>query len=510
MAVLQSLSLRGRITLGAVALGTLVVLVLLFKVASAPQMQTVQAGLDPAQAAKVTGALDERGIAYELTNGGTAVAVEAGKAPQARMALATAGVGGGAGADQPGFELLDQQKLGTSSFQQQVAYQRALEGQIAQTIGQIAGVSSAQVRLSMPKDELFTDEQKPATAAVLLGGSGLDPGAVKGIASLVAGSVPDLQAKDVTITDGAGNLLWPAGDGAGGTSKAAAETRKAAAVSASIDALLARTLGPDRAQVRVSADVDVDQTTEEKLTYARRGTPLTSVDERETLQGGAGAGAAAGTTPNLGVAQQAAGAGGRSNYRKTSRKTDWGVDKTVTRTRKAPGTVQRMSVAVLVDANLNPPPDVAALRTAVATAAGVVPGRDTVSVQAVPFAKAPAAAAKPGGPLAGLPTGATSLAKWAALGVGALLFGFFVTRHLRRREADALADEPSWLRELRGPAVTPELPAPAPAPAAHEPLDMPTLEAFHDPRKVAIEELVEREPERVAAQLRSWITEDGR
>ena len=108
------------------------------------------------------------------------------------MALAAKGLSGTA---QPGFELLDKQKLGASSFQQQVAYQRALEGQIAQTIGQIDGVSGAQVQLTMPQDQLFADEQKPATAAVLLGGgaSTLDGSAVRGIANLVASSVPNLK-----------------------------------------------------------------------------------------------------------------------------------------------------------------------------------------------------------------------------------------------------------------------------------------------------------------------------
>src|SRR2546423_1057158 len=99
-----------------------------------------------------------------------------------------------------------------------VAVQRALETQIAQTIGQVDGVSGATVQLTMPQEQLFADQQKPATASVLLGGgpSTVEPGAVRGIANLVASAVPNLKASSVTITDGSGQMLWPTGDSANG------------------------------------------------------------------------------------------------------------------------------------------------------------------------------------------------------------------------------------------------------------------------------------------------------
>src|ERR671930_1110297 len=189
MAALQAMSTRGKIVLAASALAIVVVAVLLFKVASSPSYTTLQAGLDPAKTGKITAALDQAGVQYRLQNNGTAIAVVSGQESKARIALA--GQGLSTASSQPGFELLDKQKLGASSFQQQVAYQRALEGQIAQTIGQIDGISGAQVQLTMPQDSLFADEQKPATAAVLLGGgaSTLDGSAVRGIANLVASSV---------------------------------------------------------------------------------------------------------------------------------------------------------------------------------------------------------------------------------------------------------------------------------------------------------------------------------
>src|SRR5436853_4376825 len=153
------------------------------------------AGMDPAQAGKITGTLDSQGIAYKLGNGGTSIQVPTGAVSRARVAIAGAGLSV-TGADNSGWAQFDKQKLGSSNFQQQVAYQRALETQIAQTIGQVDGVSGATVQLTMPQEQLFADQQKPATASVLLGGgpSTLEPGAVRGIANLVASAVPNLKA----------------------------------------------------------------------------------------------------------------------------------------------------------------------------------------------------------------------------------------------------------------------------------------------------------------------------
>src|SRR5204863_9503433 len=162
---------------------------------------------------------------------------------KARVALAGKGLSASGGSAGSGWDKFDSQKLGASNFQQKVAYQRALEGQIAQTVGQVSGVQGATVQLTMPDDPLFADQQKPATAAVLLGGgaSTLEGGAVRGIANLVASSVPNLKSSNVTITDGTGQLLWPQGDGAdgaGGASKPAAEARYANALQTSLMAML--------------------------------------------------------------------------------------------------------------------------------------------------------------------------------------------------------------------------------------------------------------------------------
>jgi flagellar M-ring protein FliF len=496
-----AMNTRQRIALAASLIGALVVAFLLFRTMSQPSYTTIASGLDPARTGQMTAALDSQGIGYELRNNGTALAVEKGKTDKAQVALAAKGL---SGRSQPGFELLDKQKLGASSFQQQVAYQRALEGQIAQTIGQINGVAGAQVQLTMPQDQLFADEQKPATAAVLLGGgaSTLDGSAVRGIANLVASSVPNLKTADVTITDGTGQLLWPQGDGADGAgvaSKPAAEARYAGAMQTSLMAMLTRTLGPDKAQVQVNADLSVDQSDKQQLIYAAKGTPLKVTNDIETLKGAGGAGGGtAGATGNVtGYAGAAASSGGKSNYKHTVKTEELGVNKTIVKTKVAPGAVNRLNVSLVLDKSV-PAAQAAQLKQAVATAAGISPARgDTITMSQVKFAPVPKAAAAAGLPI---PPAFAGILKGAGAGLAALIFLFFVTRHLRRRESEELMGEPSWLRQLDAPKTVAQIEAAKPAP--EEPADQQNA-------RFALEDVVKREPERVAAQLKTWLAEDA-
>ena len=180
---------------GGSAAAAILFLVLVMHFASAPSYSTLLTGLDPAQTGKITSTLDTKGIPYQIENNGTALAVASGDTAQARIALATAGLLGSS-TNQPGFELFNSQQLGESDFQQQITYQRALEGQLDETINSIQGVSGAQVQLVLPnsQNQIFGESNGISSAAVLLSGTtSLDPGSVRGIAQLVASSVPGLQ-----------------------------------------------------------------------------------------------------------------------------------------------------------------------------------------------------------------------------------------------------------------------------------------------------------------------------
>jgi len=506
-ALLANVTPRGRLVLGAVALGTLVVLILLMRMASAPSYATLMTGLDPAQTGKVTAALDTKGIGYELQNNGTALAVEKGRTAEARIALAGAGLSGSTA--QPGYELLDRQKLGTSNFQQQVNYQRALEGEIAKTVEQVEGVGGASVQLVLPDREaqLFSDEASPATAAVLLSGaSAIDPGSVRGIAQLVANSVPGLQIDKVTITDGSGQLLWPngSGDGASGgglLAKQAAEARYDAQMASAIGAMLTRTLGPGKAQVQVHADLDANEATREELTYGRRGVALSSKSEREALRGGgAGGGGTAGAGANAPAYAQA-GAGGRSDYRRDSADDVFGVDKTVTRTRIAPGSINAQQVSVLLDRSV-PAAALPQIRAAVASAAGIDASRgDVLTVGQVAFARPPAAVAP--SPVATY----GGYLKYVFVALASLFFLLFVTRQLKRRESETLAATPTWLSEIQAPRTLAELER---LEADDHPTQVRPLRTPEQPARLQVEDLVERDPDRVAQQVRAWMAEDDK
>src|SRR5919199_1401317 len=484
---------KGKAVIAASAVGLLVLMFVMFKVASAPSYATMLTGLDPAETGKITAALDEKGVGYELKNNGTALAVVKGQIPQARIALAEKGL---PGKGQPGFELFDKQKLGASDFQQKVTYQRALEGQIASTIGQVQGVSGAQVSLVLPEDQLFSEEQSPATAAVLLSGSsaGLDPSAVRGIASLVSSSVKGLKPQNVSITDSTGQLLWPNGDSAagtgGGANKLSAQSRYNATLASSLDAMLAQTLGAGKAHVQVSSDLNVDQSTLDKLTYAKKGVPLKQTNETERLQGGGGgAGGAAGSA-----------GGGNPNYQRRSTQTDFGVEKTVQRTKVAPGQVNRLSIGLVVDKSV-PPAQVAQIKNAVSAAAGIDSKRgDVLNVSQVAFAR-PATTAPAAGPLGS--GGMLDYAKYGAAGLGLLAFLFFVMRHLKRGERESLG-APTWLRQIEAPTTLADLEAGRTTRMPAVPAEMPRPSAT----RVSAESIADNDPERVAQQIRSWMQED--
>src|ERR687894_1486910 len=114
--VLAQMPTRSKVILAASAIGIVFVAFMLFRVATAPSYTTLRTGLDPAETGKITAALDEAGVGYELQNNGTALAVEKSKTAQAQVALAEGGLGGAS--KKPGYELLKDQKLGASDFQQ--------------------------------------------------------------------------------------------------------------------------------------------------------------------------------------------------------------------------------------------------------------------------------------------------------------------------------------------------------------------------------------------------------
>ncbi len=492
---------RGWLILAGSALAGVLIIYLFVHMLSRPSYSTLATGLEPAQTGKMTNALDQHGISYELQNNGTALAVQSNETAQARVALSSAGL---LGNTQPGFSLFEKSSLGESNFQQQVTYQRALQGQLEQTIDNIQGVSGAQVELVLPsaQNQVFQENQSAASAAVLLSGaSSPNPTEMRGIAQLVASSVPGLKLDKVTITGSNGELLWPSQSGEGATgvnTKQAAEERYDEQTEANLDTMLAQTLGPGKAAVQVNASVNTDQTTQESLTYGKTGVPLQQSKNLETLTGnGSGAGAATGTA-NIPAYTQTGG-GGKSNYKHEVTAAALGVDKTVTHSVIAPGTVENQHISVLLDHSV-PAASVPAIKEAVTNAAGIQPSRgDTISIGQMAFAKPVTAAGGPAGGMLGY-------AKYALIAIACAAFLFFTTRALRRREEEGIDHDPTWLRELELPVRLTELER-AVGPSSNGASAEMAVGAGN-PVLRQVEQLASSNPDRVAQQLRSWMQED--
>jgi len=338
---------------------------------------------------------------------------------------------------------------------------------------------------------------------LLSGTSAIDQASVRGIAQLVASSVPGLQLSKVTVTDASGQLLWPqaSGETGGSGSVQDAEQRYDQATAASLDAMLAQTLGVGKAQVLVYANMNVDQTTRESLEYAKAGTPLSQTKSLETLAGNGTAAGATGTANVTGAAT-----GGKSNYKKETTTSSLGVSKTVTHSTIAPGTVESQHVSVLLDHSV-PAAAVPAIREAITNAAGIQPKRgDTISIGQVAFAKtAGSAAAAASSPLA--------YAKYVLLGIAAAVFLFMTTRSLRRREREPI-EEPVWLRELDAPMRLAELEReastrPIEVSAGNgQPAAVGGGARGGDEIRRQVEALADSDPDRVAQQLRTWMQEE--
>jgi flagellar M-ring protein FliF len=325
------------------------------------------------------------------------------------------------------------------------------------------------------------------------------------MAQLTASAVKGLKAENVTITDATGTVLWPADDGTGAAGavgaggKAAAQTRYARGLETSINAMLASTLGPGKAQVKVNADLNMDETTEKELTYGEKGTPLKATAESERLRGGsASAGGTAGTGSNVPTYSNGSGSGNaNSNYQSKKSSTEYGVDKKVRDTKVAGGTVNKLSVALLVDKTV--PADVFAnLKSVVATAAGVQTARgDTITAQQIAFAKTPEPKAGP------VPTSLLGPLKWVGLGLASLIFLFFMMRGMRKREGENLT--PAWLTTIDEPVSLAQLEATTSLDHAANAMLPPRVP---DASLHQLDQLMEREPERVAAQVKAWMAED--
>ena len=228
--------------------------------------------------------------------------VPSGSVDEARVAIDKAGLA--VNGEHEGYQLLDSLGMSSTDFQQNVAMKRALEGELANQIQNISGVSDATVNLAMPQQTLFLADQKSPTASVLLtlSGAGFDDAAVRGVQRLVANAVSGLTPANVVIADQAGDLLSSSDGGIGdaAASKLATESRYSRQLEAGAQQIVDQMLGPGQGLVSINARLNLDTQTEKQITYGKTGTPLQQSTEKENLKGnGSGATGPAGTASNI-------------------------------------------------------------------------------------------------------------------------------------------------------------------------------------------------------------------
>jgi len=323
-----------------------------------PSYRMLYSGLAEQDSAAVVQSLQKSGIAYELADGAGTVLVPADQVHEARLKLAGEGLPKGVGA---GFELLDNQKgFGVSQFMENARYQRALEGELAQTIASISSVRAARVHLAIPKQTAFVRSQKKPTASVMVdlyAGRSLDEGQVAAIGHMVAASIPNLDVDQVTIVDQQGRLLTQpeAGDDMRLTATQFDYRKRIEAYyTKRIEDIVTPIagLGAVKAQVNANLDFTVTEETQESFNPNPPAVRSEQTVDEKTLSSqslGGVPGSLSNQAPSTGAAAQTADstAPAGSSVQRTTR--NYEIDKTISHTKRNGAAITRLSAAVVID-----------------------------------------------------------------------------------------------------------------------------------------------------------------
>jgi flagellar M-ring protein FliF len=323
-------------------------------------------------------AIQQMNVPYKFAEGGGAILVPGNQVHEVRLRLASQGLPKGS---LVGFELMENQKLGSSQFLEQVNYQRALEGELARSIQSLSAVQNARVHLAISKPSVFVREQQKPSASVLLNlypGRSLDPAQVSAVIHLVSSSVPELPVKNVTVVDQSGSLLSSTGNGTLDAELDAGQLKYVQELEHNyakrIEAILTPITGINNVRAQVTADVDFSRTERAEESYkpnqqASEAAAIRSQQSSESATGGSqapggvpgamsnqppapasapitAAPAVAGNPPT--GASASATAASSVNTRKEST-VNYEVDKTIKHVRQPVGGIKHLSVAVVVN-----------------------------------------------------------------------------------------------------------------------------------------------------------------
>jgi len=509
-----------------------------------PNYALLYAGLDSKDAAAVTQALQAGNTPYTLSPDGSSISVPAADLAAVRLKLASQGLPqGSAGTAMPGAD----SPFGMSDLAERTRYQQMLETDLGNTIAGLQSVRSARVHLALPKPSAFVRDNRQASASVLLTlypGRQLDQSQVAAIVHLVASSVPELDAKQVSIIDQQGQLLTisdPDSASAIGDSRLRLATRLENTYAQRVEDLLTPLVGPGRVRAQVSAEMDFSQTEKATETYdhehpALRSEQTNSEQRHDVAQNNGVPGALSNQPPNT-VAQPTAarpnaGKPGAANATtaqasapssaSSSATRNYELDRTVSHVSDPAGRLARLSIAVLVDnkpvgtdPNKSVPftqQELQHLTDLTKNAIGFDEKRgDSVSVINQPFHQNPADEKLPQEPFWQRP-GMMDLIKQGVGVLIALIVAFVFLRPMLK-----------GLLKGQAPVMQPALAGPIPTVSVRltdDDDDQPAPESgrsrLGSPQAMAYEQriglarrMVAENPKQVAQVVKNWVGEDG-
>ena len=386
MAALERLRSSPKIILLISASAAISIIIALIFWAKSPDYRVLYSNISDQDGGAIVAQLTQMNVPYRFQERGGAIMVPEDKVHEARLTLAQLGLPKGGAV---GFELLDQEKFGISQFSEQVNFQRALEGELSRTIETLGTVQNARVHLAMPKPSMFVREQKPPSAAVTLtlsNGRTLDSGQVNAITYLISSAVPGLNADNVTIVDQSGRLLTQSGGQAMQTTQLKYTSEVEADYQQRIQTILATIVGRNNVKAQVTAQIDFTQHEQTAEQYQPNSSPeKMAIRSRQTSDAEQGSKSGVGGVPGAlsnqppvpatapitqppvpnqpaqgtnaannnanpaaGTAETTVATPMPFNNRKDNT-TNYELDRTLTHIKRSTGSIERLSVAVVVN-----------------------------------------------------------------------------------------------------------------------------------------------------------------
>lgn len=508
----SQLNKRAKIIITASTIGILVALGILIFWSGGTTYQPLFSELTEEDASAVVDRLDEEGIDYKLKEGGSTIEVPADQVHKTRLDMAGEGLPD-QGTD--GYEIFDESQFGTTDFERRVNFYRALGGELSRSIKAMEAVDFARVQISAPEESLYTEEERPAEASVLVKlkpGHEMKEGRVKAIRNLVASGVQGLDGENVTIVDTAGNLLTAGLDegdmssGQNSQDRMEIEKQFEERLRADLRALLTKVVGPDDFSVQVRADLNFDEREVEEKDYS----PVTDdegivrsqeeITEEEEGYTGDPEGAP-GTDTNLeqdGAPEyeEEEGATG-SNYERSETVTNYEINERLERQVYAPGEVENLSVAVMLDNDMDEE-TTQQIQESIEAAIGYDEERDdSVSVTSLEFDDSMAEEAREA---QAAQAAAERREMYIYGGLIALILILLLTSLiiLRRSQAEKEITPGQAMDMMVGEESEEELAA----------TELSEEEKKRKEMKEDIEELINDRPEEVAQILKSWLLEE--